>query len=94
MFSIALVVTSACRLITLPDINPKQASQAADIAHDCVEAKGLVWPTGGNRRSRLPRLIRCGWRYMARRMQSQQRLASGYRGATIFFAKNIIDIKQ
>ena len=28
-------------------INPKQASQAADIAHDCVEARVPVWSTGG-----------------------------------------------
>lgn len=28
-------------------INAKQASQAADIAHDCVEARVPVWSTGG-----------------------------------------------
>ena len=38
---------SACRLMTVLGINPKQASQAANIAHDCVETRGLVWPTGG-----------------------------------------------
>jgi hypothetical protein len=47
MFSCALVVTSACRLISVLGINPKQASQAVDIAHDCVEARVPVWSTGG-----------------------------------------------
>lgn len=28
-------------------INPLQASQATDIAHDCVEARVPVWSTGG-----------------------------------------------
>ena len=40
-------MTSGCRLLRSLVDRSKQALQVADTAHDCVEARGPVWRTGG-----------------------------------------------